>query len=73
MADSNKMLAGIAPYKQVVPAIFVNQNWSENEPFAFGGEDKTTTSIRCVVFAENTYQLDGALICIRRLKERSLC
>ena len=54
-------LAGIAPYKQVVPAIFVNPELSENEPYAFGGEDKTTTSIRCVIFADNTYQLDGAL------------
>jgi len=54
-------LSGIAPYKQVVPAIFVNPELIENEPFAFGGEDKTTTNIRCVVFAENTYQLDGAL------------
>jgi|TARA_B100000035_G_scaffold174668_1_gene149045 hypothetical protein len=54
-------LAGIAPYKQVIPAIFVNSETSENEPYAFGGEDKTSTNIRCVVFAENTYQLDGAL------------
>ena len=54
-------LSGIAPHKQVVPAIFVNPELIENEPFAFGGEDKTTTNIRCVVFAENTYQLDGAL------------
>ena len=54
-------VSGISPYKQVIPAIFVNPELSENEPYAFGGEDKTTTSIRCVVFAENTYQLDGAL------------
>lgn len=54
-------LGGIAPYKQVIPAIFVNSETSENEPYAFGGEDKTSTNIRCVVFAENTYQLDGAL------------
>lgn len=63
--DSNgrfkQELSGIAPHKQVVPAIFVNPEVVENEPFAFGGEDKTTTNIRCVVFAENTYQLDGAL------------
>ena len=63
--DSNsrfkQSLGGIEPYKQVIPAIFVNSEMAENEPFAFGGEDKTTTSIRCVVFAENTYQLDGAL------------
>jgi len=54
-------LSGIEPYKQVIPAIFVNPEVSENEPFAFGGEDKTTTNIRCVIFAQNTYQLDGAL------------
>jgi len=63
--DSNgrfkQELSGIAPHKQVVPAIFVNPEVVENEPFAFGGEDKTTTNIRCVVFAENSYQLDGAL------------
>ena len=54
-------VSGIAPYKQVIPAIFVNSEMSENEPYSFGGEDKTSTNIRCVVFAENTYQLDGAL------------
>lgn len=54
-------LSGIAPYSPVIPAIFVNPESSENEPFAFGGEDKTSTNIRCVIFAENTYQLDGAL------------
>tara|TARA_Y100000816_G_C26000310_1_gene522657 strand:- start:146 stop:991 length:846 start_codon:yes stop_codon:yes gene_type:complete len=54
-------LSGIDPYSQVVPAIFVNPETTENEPYAFGGEDKTMTNIRCVVFAENTYQLDGAL------------
>ena len=53
--------SGITPYSQVVPAIFVNPELVENEPFAFGGEDKTSTNIRCVIFAENSYQLDGAL------------
>lgn len=53
--------SGIAPYSHVVPAIFVNPELAENEPYAFGGEDKTSTNIRCVVFAENSYQLDGAL------------
>lgn len=53
--------SGIAPHKQVVPAIFVNPELVQNEAFAFGGEDKTTTNIRCVIFAENTFQLDGAL------------
>jgi hypothetical protein len=63
--DSNSRfkqeLSGIAPYSQVVPAIFINPETSENTPFAFGGEDKTTADIRCVIFSENTYQLDGVL------------
>lgn len=63
--DSNSRfkqdMGGIDPYKQVIPAIFVNSEMAENEPYAFGGEDKSSTSIRCVIFAENTYQLDGAL------------
>lgn len=51
--------SGIKPYDQVVPAIFVSYEGSRNVPFAFGGEDTTETQIRCVVFAEDSYQLDG--------------
>tara|TARA_Y100000588_G_scaffold394081_1_gene512729 strand:+ start:7811 stop:8674 length:864 start_codon:yes stop_codon:yes gene_type:complete len=51
----------IDPYKQVVPAIFIANQGSRNEPIAFGGMDNTLTIFRCVVFAENLYQLDGAL------------
>lgn len=50
---------GIKPYDQVVPAIFLSYEYGENIPFAFGGEDITQSNIRCVVFAENSYQLDG--------------
>lgn len=50
---------GIKPYDQVVPAIFCSYEQGENIPFAFGGEDITESKIRCVIFAENSYQLDG--------------
>ena len=50
---------GIKPYDQVVPAIFVSYEEGNNIPFAFGGEDITQSRIRCVIFAENSYQLDG--------------
>jgi hypothetical protein len=53
--------SGIAPYDFVTPAVFVNNEYIENNPFAFGGEDKTTLDFKAVVFAENLYQLDGAL------------
>ena len=54
-------LSGIAPYDQVTPAVFINNEYLENEGFAFGGEDKTTLDFKAVVFAENLYQLDGVL------------
>jgi len=51
----------IPPYSQVLPALFINVTSNINDPFAFGGQDKTTTDIRCVVMAENIFQLDGIL------------
>ncbi len=54
-------LSGIAPYDQVVPAVFLNCEYMRNQGFAFGGEDKTTNTVKGVVFAENSYQLDGVL------------
>ena len=51
----------IEPYKQVVPAIFIANQGSRNDPIALGGLDNTVTTFRCVVFAENLFQLDGAL------------
>lgn len=52
---------GIPPYDQVVPAIFISNEGSRNDPFAFGGEDKTTTYFKAAVIAENLYNLDGVL------------
>ena len=51
----------IPAYDQVLPAIFINVTNNLNDPFTLGGEDQTTTDIRCVVMAENIFQLDGAL------------
>ncbi len=51
----------IPPHDQVLHAIFINNARNINDPFSFGGEDKTLTDIRCVVMAENMYQLDGVL------------
>jgi hypothetical protein len=53
--------SGIDPYKMVTPAIFINNEYVENTPFAFGGEDKTTLNFKSVVLAENLYQIDGLL------------
>lgn len=53
--------SGIAPYDQVVPAVFINSEMLKNEGFAFGGEDRTSVMVKAIVFSENEYQLDGIL------------
>jgi hypothetical protein len=53
--------SGIKPYDQVIPAVFINSEFAQNEGYAFGGEDLTTNTIKAVVLAENSYQLDGVL------------
>jgi len=54
-------MSGVEPYDQVTPAIFLNVEYMRNEGYSFGGEDKTSNSIKAVVLADNEYQLDGAL------------
>jgi len=51
----------VDPYDYTVPAIFVNMETSQNDPFAFGGEDKTRTSIKAVILSDDVYKLDGVL------------
>lgn len=58
---------GVKPYDQVVPAIFCSYEQGYNTPFAFGGEDMTHSNIRCVVFAENSFQLDGVFSILKDL------
>jgi len=53
------VFGGVKPYDQVVPAIFCSYEEGINSPFAFGGHDMTSSQIRCVVFAESSFQLDG--------------
>lgn len=53
--------SGIAPYDMVTPAVFINNEYIQNEPYAFGGEDKTLLNFKSVVFAENLFQLDAML------------
>lgn len=63
--------SGIEPYSMVTPAIFVNNESIQNNPFAFGGEDKTTIYFKCVILADNLFELDGVLSLFSDAKHRS--
>jgi|LakMenEpi06Jul12_1017403.scaffolds.fasta_scaffold00049_5 hypothetical protein len=41
------------------PCIFIKNTFNQNEPFAFGGQHSTSTSIRCIVLASNSFSLDS--------------
>lgn len=56
-----RTLTYVAPYDQATPAAFLSLGSTTNAPFALGGVDDTITDVTAVVFAENIYQLDGAL------------
>ena len=66
----SQSVSGIKPYDPVVPCIFILSNEGRNVPFAFGGEDLTRMYYRLIVFAENLYQLDGALSALNDCHER---
>ena len=57
---------GIKPYDQVVPAIFVAYQEGKNIPFAFGGEDITQSSIRCVIFGRKLLSIGWFIFNIER-------
>lgn len=60
----------VNPYDAVTPAIFISASNIQNEPFAFGGQDETTISMKGVIFAENLFQIDGILSACADAAER---
>jgi hypothetical protein len=61
----------LPPYDNALPAIYINTDSIANVPFSFGGEDETKAFIKCVVFADDPYSLDGALSLFADSKNRS--
>tara|TARA_R100000664_G_scaffold29203_1_gene40956 strand:+ start:202 stop:1122 length:921 start_codon:yes stop_codon:yes gene_type:complete len=62
---------GVQPYDQVLPAIFINSESIQNEPFAFGGLDITKTNVKAVVMTTDLYCLDCVLSLSADAQKRS--
>lgn len=58
-------ITGLADNAETMPCIFVKNNGGENESFAFGGVDNTRIDIRCIVLADNLYNLDAVCSILR--------
>ena len=61
-------LTGLHPATQTVPAIFIKSNGSRNEPFAYGGADKTITEARAIVLSDSSIKLDAVCSILRDMK-----
>ena len=67
----NLETSGVAPYDQVLPAIFISSESVNNQPFAFGGLDVTQTNVKAVVLTSDLYCLDCVLSMAADAKRRS--
>lgn len=65
----NQTLSGIQPTDTTFPIIYLRNNGTTNEGFAFGGLDCTTINVRAVVLADSAFMLDATNSIFRDLKE----
>jgi hypothetical protein len=61
----HETLTGLAPDTQTYPAIFVKSHGSRNEPWSFGGHDKTIIDARLIVLADSAFLLDASCSILR--------
>jgi len=55
-------ITGGLSYQEIpYPCIFIKTRNTENLPYAFGGEDRTETMIRCIVLAKDSFSLDSVI------------
>lgn len=58
----NKTISYADPYKIVAPCAIIKYNIDEiNEPFAFGGEDWTKTTVKVLFISDNYFKIHGAM------------
>ena len=67
----NIQTSGVAPYDQVLPAVFISAESIKNEPLAFGGLDTTRTNVKAVVMTTDLYCLDCVLSMAADAQKRS--
>ena len=58
-AKTSQNPEGLPPESLTYPAVFLKNNGGHNEPFAFGGMDKTLFNIRAIILADSQFSLDA--------------
>lgn len=67
---TQRQITGLGPQTLTYPIIFLKNEGSINEPFAFGGTDTTVFNIRAITISDSQFSLD-ALCSILRDKVRT--
>lgn len=55
-----QVVTGLAPSVATYPAVFIKNNGGNNEPFSFGGMDRTELNLRAIVLSDSQFKLDAA-------------
>ena len=50
---------GLEPGTKTYPVVYLKNNGSFNEPFAFGGQDNTIMNVRAIVIADSQFEVDA--------------
>ena len=50
---------GLEPDTKTYPVVYLKNDGSYNEPFAFGGQDNTIMNIRAIVVADSQFEVDA--------------
>ena len=71
---SSVVPTGLEPDTLTYPVVYIKNDGSTNEPFAFGGQDNTIVSIRAIVIADSQFDIDaiGSLFRDRRFDQIGL-
>ena len=68
---SSVVPTGLEPDTLTYPVVYIKNDGSNNEPFAFGGQDNTIINVRAIVIADSQFDIDaiGSLFRDRRFDQ----
>jgi hypothetical protein len=68
---SSVVPTGLEPDTLTYPVVYIKNDGSNNEPFAFGGQDNTIINVRAIVIADSQFDIDaiGSLFRDRRFEQ----
>ena len=70
---SSVVPTGLEQDTKTYPVVYIKNDGSTNEPFAFGGQDNTVIDIRAVVIADSQFDIDAIGSLFRDYRQQNVC